>query len=291
MASRTASASKNTQQRMFLKSGGGGDSRSNQKRRLEPDTLVSLQTKPEHTPSSTSMLMMEAGVPPRSDSSLSQRVGTPTKRVSLTAVKRKEESERPIEPELDWRAFTRSNSSLRFGVRSNSQTSFSPSNAAEEASSRGAESSESGVSQASESGYSSKADTVTDAEVGSRMQAASLRSGENVDKPAEDKSSSSDDDSDSEEEVRKAPNELFMEFLDCLMKKDYLNAEKLCRMILIYEPKNPEALKFHPVILEKLELGKYTAEGYLGDSSDTDSDDAIIEENEGPPRPDSGIGM
>ncbi|KAK7480980.1 hypothetical protein BaRGS_00027795 [Batillaria attramentaria] len=220
MASRTASASKNTQQRMVLKSGGGGDSRSNQKRRLEPDTLVSLQTKPEHTPSSTSMLMMEAG---------------------------------------------------------------------------GAESSESGVGQASESGYSSKADTVTDAEVGSRMQAASLRSGENVDKPAEDKSSSSDDDdSDSEEEVRKAPNELFMEFLDCLMKKDYLNAEKLCRMILIYEPKNPEALKFHPVILEKLELGKYAAArtlDSLGDSSDTDSDDAIIEENEGPPRPDSGIGM
>nr|KAG5695080.1 hypothetical protein BaRGS_032573 [Batillaria attramentaria] len=106
-------------------------------------------------------------------------------------------------------------------------------------------------------------------------------------------------------------------FLDCLMKKDYLNAEKLCRMILIYEPKNPEALKFHPVILEKLELDKEAEENSdeggsdeegdddddddddddsdedssLGDSSDTDSDDAIIEENEGPPRPDSGIGM
>lgn len=356
MASRKSSASKTAQQRVITSSRGDphGKSATKQKRSVEPETLVGLNSKAEGTPSSASMMVMEAGdggaesrgssraslgsrslsnlgqVPPRSDSSISQRVMTPTKHVFLTAVRRKQESEIAIEPELDWREFTRSNSSLRFGVRSNSQNSFSqPSNADEE---QGIESSASLTTQ-SESGYSSKADTVvnpSDAQVNvaTKMQAMTVNSNGKVDKSA-DGDKSSDDDDDEEEEPRKAPNELFMEFLECLMKKEFATAEKLCRMILIYEPDNAEAQKFHPIILEKLEIDKEAKENgdndedvdEDGDDGDADSDededsdddddsdddsnddtsldddsddeDAIAEENEdaGPPRPDSGIGM
>ncbi|XP_045210078.2 uncharacterized protein LOC123561640 [Mercenaria mercenaria] len=68
---------------------------------------------------------------------------------------------------------------------------------------------------------------------------------------------SSEEESDDEEEdligeKGKAPNALLMEFLTCMMEEDYENSEKLCKMILIYEPENQEALSFFPLIQEKL---------------------------------------
>lgn len=48
--------------------------------------------------------------------------------------------------------------------------------------------------------------------------------------------SSSDESSDEENETRKAPNQLIMEFLQCMMANDVENGLKLCKMskILLY---------------------------------------------------------
>uniref|UniRef100_A0A8C1ZIR0 Sp5 transcription factor n=2 Tax=Cyprinus carpio TaxID=7962 RepID=A0A8C1ZIR0_CYPCA len=48
------------------------------------------------------------------------------------------------------------------------------------------------------------------------------------------------------------PLELFAEFLQAIMTKNYQLAKKLCQMILIYEPQNSEAKSFLPLIEEKL---------------------------------------
>ncbi|XP_046883929.1 glutamate-rich protein 2 isoform X2 [Hypomesus transpacificus] len=52
-----------------------------------------------------------------------------------------------------------------------------------------------------------------------------------------------------------APLELMAEFLKSVMEKDYLLAKKLCQMILIYEPENPEATQFLLLIQDKLLTG------------------------------------
>ncbi|ESO86796.1 hypothetical protein LOTGIDRAFT_166797 [Lottia gigantea] len=74
-----------------------------------------------------------------------------------------------------------------------------------------------------------------------------------------------DDDDEDDDEKPKAPNELFMEFLTCIMNKDYPTAKKLCRMILIYEPQHEEALKFQNLIEEKILLDQ---EPDVSDSED-----------------------
>ncbi|KAK6180889.1 hypothetical protein SNE40_008856 [Patella caerulea] len=89
----------------------------------------------------------------------------------------------------------------------------------------------------------------------------------NEKKEEEEKEDSDSDDEDEEEEERKAPNELFMEFLTCVMDKDYTTAQKLCKMILIYEPENVEAKSFQKLIDEKILLDD------IPDASDDDDDD------------------
>ncbi|CAD5118507.1 DgyrCDS7202 [Dimorphilus gyrociliatus] len=81
---------------------------------------------------------------------------------------------------------------------------------------------------------------------------------------------SEDTESSSEEEEQGAPEELKMEFLTCLMSKDYDNATKLCKMILIYEPNHEDALEFQKLILEKIELDAEELES--SDSCDSDED-------------------
>ncbi|XP_048868597.1 glutamate-rich protein 2 isoform X2 [Brienomyrus brachyistius] len=51
---------------------------------------------------------------------------------------------------------------------------------------------------------------------------------------------------------RRAPLTLFAEFLKSVMERKYILARKLCQMILIYEPENPEAKQFIPLIEAKL---------------------------------------
>ncbi|XP_060553227.1 uncharacterized protein DDB_G0283697-like [Ruditapes philippinarum] len=89
---------------------------------------------------------------------------------------------------------------------------------------------------------------------------------------------SSDEESDDEEddligEKGKAPNNLLMEFLSCMMEEDYENAEKLCKMILIYEPENEEALNFYPLIQEKRRLEEEDDDDDDDDDEDDDDDD------------------
>uniref|UniRef100_A0A671WPT6 Glutamate rich 2 n=1 Tax=Sparus aurata TaxID=8175 RepID=A0A671WPT6_SPAAU len=57
---------------------------------------------------------------------------------------------------------------------------------------------------------------------------------------------------DVEDEELKAPVELIIEFLRAVMDGDFQLASKLCQMILIYEPDNPEASEFLPLIQKKL---------------------------------------
>lgn len=44
------------------------------------------------------------------------------------------------------------------------------------------------------------------------------------------------------------------EFLIYVRTADWENAAKLCKMILIYEPNNPQALQFQSVIAEKVQV-------------------------------------
>ncbi|XP_078581371.1 uncharacterized protein LOC144864856 [Branchiostoma floridae x Branchiostoma japonicum] len=81
-----------------------------------------------------------------------------------------------------------------------------------------------------------------------------------------------DEDDDSDDEI-KAPFELLGEFLESVMKEEYETAQKLCQMILIYEPENPEALQFKPLIEERLQQEAEAEEESSSSEGSTDDDD------------------
>ncbi|CAL8343618.1 unnamed protein product [Merluccius merluccius] len=64
-----------------------------------------------------------------------------------------------------------------------------------------------------------------------------------------------------------APLELMAEFLTSVMRRDLGLANRLCQMILLYEPENTEAAQFLPLIQQKV------VEGELSDESDSESRD------------------
>ncbi|XP_074506602.1 glutamate-rich protein 2 isoform X1 [Sebastes fasciatus] len=82
---------------------------------------------------------------------------------------------------------------------------------------------------------------------------------------------------DVEDEDVKAPVELIMEFLRAVMDRDFQPASKLCQMILIYEPDNPEASEFLPLIQKKLleeqEAEQSTEEEEEEEEEEEDDDD------------------
>ncbi|XP_031711181.1 glutamate-rich protein 2 isoform X2 [Anarrhichthys ocellatus] len=86
---------------------------------------------------------------------------------------------------------------------------------------------------------------------------------------------------DVEDEDIKAPVQLIMKFLGAMMDRDYLLASKLCRMILIYEPDNPEASEFLPLIQGKLleEAEQSTEEEEEEEDDDDDEDSGSDEES------------
>ncbi|XP_062974678.1 glutamate-rich protein 2-like isoform X1 [Elgaria multicarinata webbii] len=105
---------------------------------------------------------------------------------------------------------------------------------------------------------------------------------------------SSDDDenneqSDNEAKKRIAPLQLMGEFLKAIMEQKYSLAKKLCQMILIYEPENPEAKQFLPLIEQKLlleskranekgeETGEESSDDSEEDTSNTDNSDTESE--------------
>lgn len=82
------------------------------------------------------------------------------------------------------------------------------------------------------------------------------------------------------------PLELFAEFLQAVMTKNYQLAKKLCQMILIYEPQNSEAKSFLPLIEEKLlieaeeESDDDDDDDDEFDTSDDDEDDVEDDDDE-----------
>ncbi|XP_048455380.1 glutamate-rich protein 2 isoform X2 [Rhincodon typus] len=82
---------------------------------------------------------------------------------------------------------------------------------------------------------------------------------------------------DSKNEERKAPLELMGEFLKAVMDRDYKLSSKLCQMILIYEPENPEAQQFKILLDTKIQLDE-AASIHQNEEDDTDSDSSDEDE-------------
>ncbi|XP_028605859.2 glutamate-rich protein 2 isoform X1 [Podarcis muralis] len=113
---------------------------------------------------------------------------------------------------------------------------------------------------------------------------------ENADKkPPESSEDENNEQSDCEVEKRVAPLQLMGEFLKAIMEQKYSLAKKLCQMILIYEPENPEALQFLPLIEKKLVLeseraakeDEETSEESSEEDSNTDKSDTESEASSG----------
>ncbi|XP_034559205.1 glutamate-rich protein 2 isoform X2 [Notolabrus celidotus] len=75
----------------------------------------------------------------------------------------------------------------------------------------------------------------------------------------------------------KTPVELKIEFLRAVMERDFERACKLCQMILLHEPENPEASEFLPLIKKKLleeQEAEQSSEEDDDEEDDEDSDDS-----------------
>nr|KAF6494773.1 glutamate rich 2 [Rousettus aegyptiacus] len=77
-----------------------------------------------------------------------------------------------------------------------------------------------------------------------------------TDDDGEDDTNDEDDEDSNPNKNIHAPLELMAEFLRAEMSQDYHLAKKLCQMILIYEPENPEAKEFFSLIEEMLLMEK-----------------------------------
>ncbi|XP_043931447.1 glutamate-rich protein 2 isoform X2 [Protopterus annectens] len=93
---------------------------------------------------------------------------------------------------------------------------------------------------------------------------------------------SSDEESESEEEEEKgkAPMQLLGEFLKATMEEDYKLANKLCTMILIYEPDNLEAKEFFPLIEKMMLIDEQTKESDEDEETDESDDETSDSEDD-----------
>ncbi|XP_036176554.1 glutamate-rich protein 2 isoform X5 [Myotis myotis] len=98
----------------------------------------------------------------------------------------------------------------------------------------------------------------------------------------DDTSDKSNEDSGPKKDTR-APLELMAEFLRAEMSQDYHLAKKLCQMILIYEPENPEAKEFLVLIEEMLLMEK--AQNREEDEEDSEEDSSGESEGESSEEP------
>lgn len=208
--------------------------------------------------------------PQNQSSSQSRRTPTPTKQVSLRSVSRREEDSQGYEETIDMEELRQSLS------RENSRI-YEPQ--VEEENIQGANSK---VSRKAHSCNHNDGNKKPPFVVSSNASIPPPKSVKAPLKPKEkpplegatggeesEDSSSSDSE---EEEERRAPSQLLMEFLECLMKKEYVVAAKLCKMILIYEPNHPTALQFQPVLEEKI-LIEQEKENESGSDESGDDDD------------------
>ncbi|XP_059962377.1 glutamate-rich protein 2 isoform X2 [Mesoplodon densirostris] len=102
---------------------------------------------------------------------------------------------------------------------------------------------------------------------------------ESTDDDGEDDTSDEDNEEDSNpNKDTHAPLELMTEFLRSEMDQDYHLAKKLCQMILIYEPENPEAKEFFLLIEEMLLMEK--AQNLEEDDEESEEDSSGESEGE-----------
>ncbi|KAM6178339.1 glutamate-rich protein 2 [Rhynchocyon petersi] len=113
---------------------------------------------------------------------------------------------------------------------------------------------------------------------------------DNNNKLSESADDDGDDDTDDEDNEDSKPNkmihaplELMTEFLRAEMDRDYNLAKKLCQMILIYEPENPEAKEFSSLIEEMLLIEK--TQSPEEDDEDSGEDSSTGSEGESSERP------
>ncbi|XP_067891464.1 glutamate-rich protein 2 isoform X2 [Heterodontus francisci] len=92
-----------------------------------------------------------------------------------------------------------------------------------------------------------------------------------------------DDDVDNEgskKEERRAPIELMGEFLKAIMDREYKLSSKLCQMILIYEPENPEAQQFKTLLEVKIQLDEAASTHQNDEEDSTESDSSDEDDSE-----------
>lgn len=208
--------------------------------------------------------------PQNQSSSQSRRTPTPTKQVSLRSVSRREEDSQGYEETIDMEELRQSLS------RENSRI-YEP--RVEEENIQGANSKVSRKAHSCNHNDGNKKPPFVVSSNASIPPPKSVKAPLKLkEKPplegatgGEESEDSSSSDSEEEEE-RRAPSQLLMEFLECLMKKEYVVAAKLCKMILIYEPNHPTALQFQPVLEEKI-LIEQEKENESGSDESGDEDD------------------
>ncbi|XP_063424957.1 transcription initiation factor TFIID subunit 11-like isoform X2 [Mytilus trossulus] len=217
----------------------------------------------------------------RSSSQASRRTPTPTKQISLTAVRRREESfhqeDDPSKVE-----------ELRKSMKLEAERSFvkEPTDLNEFVVERNT-----AGSHVTKTKKTSRHNCYHNGDVETAVQNEKKKPIPEMPKKPVDKAtsnttdkkkeeSSSEESSDEEEEERKAPNQLLMEFLECIYAKDFPTAAKLCKMILIFEPDHPVALQFQPVIEEKIQQDiEAEQEGEGSDESGSDEEDSGEEDD------------
>lgn len=93
---------------------------------------------------------------------------------------------------------------------------------------------------------------------------------------------SSPESEESQESVEpKVPDQLIMEFLINMMKHDYVVAEKLCQMILLYDPEHEQALSFKPLLQDMIQAIKDNAEDSESESESAETEDSSESDSNG----------
>jgi hypothetical protein len=229
------------------------------KRLANGNNAKSTSNKPR---SATGVRMARKGPPVhRTNSASSSRTSTPTKQISLQSVKRKEDRCSELFSNETEKVTVSASQLVRKCTASSPDLGSSPSSTVK-----------------SSSGCDAAMEILREKNI---EPAARDKGGDGTN---DDRLSESDSDSDesdtssTDDEPIKAPSELLMEFLECVMKCDYINAQKLCKMILIYEPDNPEALNFKPLIEQKLALGETSSSDDEDDEDDDDDENSQSED-------------
>ncbi|KAJ8724699.1 hypothetical protein PYW08_016173 [Mythimna loreyi] len=79
--------------------------------------------------------------------------------------------------------------------------------------------------------------------------------------------STSPEDCSESNETQSAPSEFLAEFLSAIMRRQYAEALKYCRLILQYEPHNATARGFYPLLQHKVQAHRQAEQGWARGSS------------------------